>query len=127
MRRVLTLTEHKFAKGNFERRKKMGSEKYTIEELRSAIDDATREAKREDLETLFANHRINCIGIEAIRRHENISGTRRKRVIEPRSNTTMRVIQVIETSSTVGAGTNEDPLRVEFIYWSLDGEILAYN
>lgn len=36
-----------------------------------------------------------------------------------------RVIQVIETRSIRGAGTNEDPVRDLTQYWDFDGHLLA--
>ena len=38
-----------------------------------------------------------------------------------------KVIEVIETISTVGSGTEADPNRFVTKYWSLDGELLAVN
>ncbi len=38
-----------------------------------------------------------------------------------------KVIQVIETVSRIGKGTEEDPCRLVTEYWSLDGELLAVN
>lgn len=38
-----------------------------------------------------------------------------------------RVIQVIETVSVRGKGTEEDTCRPVKQYWSLDGELLAEN
>lgn len=36
-----------------------------------------------------------------------------------------RVIKVIETKSTRGAGTSANPVRSVTQYWSLNGELLA--
>jgi len=36
-----------------------------------------------------------------------------------------KVIQVIETRTFVGTGTEENPNRYVTRYWSLDGELLA--
>lgn len=36
-----------------------------------------------------------------------------------------RVIEVIETRSCRGSGTQEDPYRIVVQYWSLEGELLA--
>lgn len=36
-----------------------------------------------------------------------------------------RVIQVIETKSTIGSGTEDDPFRPIAQYWDLDGNILG--
>lgn len=38
-----------------------------------------------------------------------------------------KVIQVIQTMTTVGAGTSSDPNRVILQFWSLEGELLAVN
>lgn len=38
-----------------------------------------------------------------------------------------RVIDVIETKSTRGAGTSVNPVRLVTQYWSLDGKLLAEN
>lgn len=36
-----------------------------------------------------------------------------------------KVIQVIETVATVGEGTEKNPSRFMYQYWSLEGELLA--
>ena len=36
-----------------------------------------------------------------------------------------RVIEIIETRSCRGSGTQEDPCRLVVQYWSLEGELLA--
>lgn len=38
-----------------------------------------------------------------------------------------RVVPVIETKSTRGAGTSANPIRLVTQYWSLDGKLLAEN
>ena len=38
-----------------------------------------------------------------------------------------RVIEVIETTCLAGTGTANDPTRLIFQYWSLDGKLLATN
>ena len=38
-----------------------------------------------------------------------------------------RVIQVIETVSLAGDGTDESPLYEVHQYWTLDGDLLAKN
>lgn len=43
----------------------------------------------------------------------------------PRGTDKARVIQVIETDSIRGRGTEDDPVRVVKQYWSLKGELLA--
>lgn len=35
------------------------------------------------------------------------------------------VISVIQTKTTVGEGTKENPARYHYQYWSLDGALLA--
>lgn len=37
------------------------------------------------------------------------------------------IIQVIQTMTSVGTGTEADPNRVIIEYWSLDGELLAVS
>ena len=43
----------------------------------------------------------------------------------PRGTDFARVIQIIETKSAVGSGSNDDPTRFITQYWSLDGKKLA--
>lgn len=43
----------------------------------------------------------------------------------PRGTDSAEVIQVIVTKALEGAGTEEDPCRIQIRYWSLDGELLA--
>lgn len=38
-----------------------------------------------------------------------------------------KVIQVIETQATRGAGTEDDPVRIVIQYWDFDGNHLAEN
>lgn len=38
-----------------------------------------------------------------------------------------KVIQVIQTVTYVGSGTEEDPNRYITQYWSMDGKLLATN
>lgn len=45
--------------------------------------------------------------------------------VRPRGTDEAKVIQVIETISVLGAGTENDPARALRQYWSLDGELLA--
>lgn len=45
----------------------------------------------------------------------------------PRGTDSAQVIQVIETKSLRGEGTNEDMCRTVKQYWSFDGELLAEN
>lgn len=43
----------------------------------------------------------------------------------PRGTDSARVVQVIETISLKGAGTEADPVRYIKQYWTFDGELLA--
>lgn len=36
-----------------------------------------------------------------------------------------RVVEVVETKSSVGSGTKEDPYRTVMEYWSTEGQLLA--
>lgn len=45
----------------------------------------------------------------------------------PRGTDSARVIQVIETKSLRGVGTEEDPCRLVTQYWNFDGDLLAEN
>lgn len=47
--------------------------------------------------------------------------------IVARGTDTAKVIQVIETVSLRGKGTEEDPCRVVHQYWTFEGEMLAEN
>ena len=46
-------------------------------------------------------------------------------VARPKGTNSARVIQVIETKSTRGWGTDKDPVREVTQYWDLDGNFLA--
>ena len=48
-----------------------------------------------------------------------------KNYVYPLGCDSAKVIQVIETKSARGAGTNEQPSRMVTQYWSLDGQFLA--
>ena len=48
-----------------------------------------------------------------------------KKTVRPRGTDSARVIRVIETKSTRGAGTENDLSRQVTQYWSLDGKLLA--
>lgn len=48
-------------------------------------------------------------------------------IARPRGTDAAKVIEVIETESIIGAGTNTDPVRIIKQYWSLKGELLAHN
>lgn len=45
----------------------------------------------------------------------------------PRGTDSAKVIQVIETKATKGAGTEKDPVKIVTQYWSLEGKLLADN
>jgi len=45
--------------------------------------------------------------------------------VRPRGTDSARVIQVIETKSLRGIGTNDDECRVVTQYWDFDGKLLA--
>jgi hypothetical protein len=45
--------------------------------------------------------------------------------VRARGTDSVRIIQVIETRSLRGDGTQEDPCREVAQYWSFDGELLA--
>lgn len=48
-------------------------------------------------------------------------------IVRPRGTDAAKVVEVIETESIVGTGTDADPVRIIKQYWSLKGELLAYN
>lgn len=48
-------------------------------------------------------------------------------MVRPRGTDSARVIQVIETKSIRGAGTNEDLCRIVGQYWDFEGNLLAEN
>lgn len=50
-----------------------------------------------------------------------------QKTARPRGTDSARVIQVIETTALLGAGTVDDPCRIVKQYWSVDGELLAAN
>lgn len=43
----------------------------------------------------------------------------------PKGTNSARVIEVIETKSCRGNGTQDDPIRIVTQYWSLEGKMLA--
>lgn len=47
--------------------------------------------------------------------------------VRPRGTDNARVIQVIETKSVRGVGTNEDKCRPVIQYWDFEGNLLAEN
>lgn len=48
-------------------------------------------------------------------------------MVRPRGTDKARVIQVIETESLRGEGTEEDRCRMVKQYWDFDGNLLAEN
>lgn len=46
-------------------------------------------------------------------------------MVRPRGTDNARVIQVIETKSLRGLGTEKDPVREVTQYWDFDGKFLA--
>lgn len=46
-------------------------------------------------------------------------------MIEPKGLKKVKVIQVIETTSAIGNGTEQNPARCITQYWSLKGALLA--
>jgi hypothetical protein len=49
----------------------------------------------------------------------------KKETTRPRGTDSAKVIQVIETLSLRGRGTEEDPVRAISQYWNFEGELLA--
>lgn len=49
----------------------------------------------------------------------------KKGTARPRGTDSAKVIQVIESTTLIGAGTEDDPCRLITQYWSLDGKKLA--
>lgn len=47
--------------------------------------------------------------------------------VSPRGTDGARVISVIRTKALRGSGTEDDPCRTVFQYWSLEGSLLAEN
>lgn len=47
--------------------------------------------------------------------------------VRPRGTDAAKVIQVIETISLKGSGTEDDPVRAVKQFWSFDGELIAEN
>lgn len=43
----------------------------------------------------------------------------------PKGTESVKMIQVIETKSTIGYGTEDDPFRPIVQYWDLEGNFLA--
>lgn len=50
---------------------------------------------------------------------------KQKETARPRGTDSAKVIQVIETKSLEGTGTESDPCCIKVQYWSFDGELLA--
>ena len=47
--------------------------------------------------------------------------------VYPRGVDSVKVIQVIETRSARGSGSENQPIRIVIQYWSLEGDLLAEN
>ena len=47
--------------------------------------------------------------------------------VYPRGVDSAKVIQVIETRSARGSGSENQPIRIVIQYWSLEGDLLAAN
>ena len=47
--------------------------------------------------------------------------------VYPRGVDSAKVIQVIETRSARGSGSENQPIRIVMQYWSLEGDLLAEN
>ncbi len=45
--------------------------------------------------------------------------------VVPRGTENAKVMQVIETKSLIGAGTEKDPVRFIYQYWDFEGNLLA--
>ena len=45
----------------------------------------------------------------------------------PRGTDKAKVIKVIQTTSLIGRGTKEDPVRFTYQYWDFKGNLLAKN
>lgn len=50
-----------------------------------------------------------------------------KNTARPTGTSSAEVIQVIQTMTVVGKGTDENPLRYLKQFWSLDGKLLAVD
>lgn len=50
-----------------------------------------------------------------------------KKTVHPERVDSAKVIQVIQTVSRIGTGSEKDPNRFVTRFWSLDGELLAVN
>lgn len=48
-----------------------------------------------------------------------------KKTARPRGTDSARVVRVIRTEALEGAGTENDPCRMQVRYWSFEGELLA--
>lgn len=48
-----------------------------------------------------------------------------KSTVKPRGTDSAKVIQVIETKSLMGNGSENDPVRIVVQYWTLDGKLIA--
>lgn len=48
-----------------------------------------------------------------------------KKAVRLRGTDSAKIIQIIETKSLIGSGTDEDPARYIFQYWDFDGNLIA--
>ena len=64
---------------------------------------------------------------ELTRQQERRWGEMFREPVRSRGTDSARVIQVIESKSLRGAGTEEDPCRLVAQYWDFDGNLLAEN
>lgn len=58
---------------------------------------------------------------------EEVRGMENKELIARSKSRNVKVVQVILVETVTGEGTKEDPLRVIYEYWSLDGVLLAVS
>lgn len=47
-----------------------------------------------------------------------------KSVIRFRGTDSAKIVKLIRTAAPMGAGTEDDPVRLVYQYWSLDGKLL---
>ena len=50
-----------------------------------------------------------------------------ERTARPRGTDKAEMIEVIKTTSIMGYGTKEDPVRFVYQYWDLKGKLLAFH
>lgn len=58
---------------------------------------------------------------------KSLEVSRGKGTARPRGTDSAKVIEVIETRSLLGRGTDEDPVRTLRQYWDFDGRMLAQS